>query len=192
MAGMPRERTLAGGRKLLSGDDLFAMPDLGSCELVRGTIVHAHPSGFRHGKLAGSFFRALDSFVAPRKLGETVVGEVGVYTEWGPDTVRGADVAYISNERLALVKDRRKFLEVAPELVVEVVSAKQPWKRVRRKIEEYFACGVKLVWVADSRKRTVHVHSSPEDCRVLRAGDDLTGGDILPGLRVAVAKLFED
>ena len=192
MSSMAKERAPTGGRKLLCGEDLLDMPNLGSCELVRGTIVHAQPSGFRHGKVAGRFFRALDSFVAPRKLGEVVVGEVGIYTEWGPDTVRGADVAYISSERLARVKDRGKFLEVAPELIVEVVSAKQPWKRVRRKLEEYFACGVKVVWVADSWQRTVHVHSSPEDVRVLDEGDHLTGGAVLPGFRVPVGELFED
>src|SRR5688572_23755826 len=130
----------ARGRKLLTGDDILEMPDLECCELVRGSIVHAQPSGFRHGRIAASFFRALDSFVAPRKLGEVIVGEVGIYTEWGPDTVRGADVAYISGERLRRVKDRGKFLDVAPELVVEVVSAKQSWKRVRQKLEEYFLC----------------------------------------------------
>ena len=192
MPGMAKERAPTGGRKLLSGEDLLDMPDLGSCELVRGTIVHAQPSGFLHGKVAGRFFRALDSFVAPRKLGEVVVGEVGIYTERGPDTVRGADVAYISNERLACVKDVRRFLEVAPELIVEVVSAKQSWKKVRMKLEEYFACGVKIVWVADSRRRTVHVHSSPEAVRVLDEGDHLTGGAVLPGFRVPVAELFED
>ena len=192
MPCMPKGRTRTGGRKLVSGEDLLEMPDPGSCELVKGRIVHAHPSGFRHGKLAASFFRVLDSFVAPRKLGEVVVGEVGICTEWGPDTVRGADVAYISNERLSRVKDRRKFLEVAPELVVEVVSARQPWKRVRRKLGEYFACGVKLVCVADSRRRAVHVYCSPEDCRILGEGDELTGGDVLPGFRAAVTRLFED
>jgi Uma2 family endonuclease len=192
MREMPKGRATTGGRKRLSGEDLLDMPDLGSCELVRGTIVHAHPAGFLHGDLAGSFFRHLDSHVRPRRSGKVVVGEVGIYTECRPDTVRGADVAYISNERLALVKDRRKFLEVAPELVVEVVSAKQPWKRVRRKLEEYFACGVKLVWVADSRKRTVHVYSSPDEARILGEGDVLNGNDVLPDFRVPVAKLFED
>jgi hypothetical protein len=33
-----------------------------------------------------------------RKLVKVFVGEVGIFTRRHPDTVRGADVAYLSNE----------------------------------------------------------------------------------------------
>jgi hypothetical protein len=44
-----------------------------------------------------------------------MAGEVGIYTRRNPDTVRGADVVFISKERL--LRPTRGFLEVAPELV---------------------------------------------------------------------------
>ncbi|QLQ07417.1 MAG: hypothetical protein HZY76_16305 [Anaerolineae bacterium] len=46
-------------------------------------------------------------------MGKVLVGEVGIYTGRNPDTVRGADVIFISHARLAQVKSA-SFLDVAP------------------------------------------------------------------------------
>ena len=59
-----------------------------------------------------------------------------------------------------------------------------------RKLKEYFACGVKLVWIADPKARIVHAYRSPTDVREFPAGTELTGDDVLPGFKVAVGDLF--
>ena len=41
------------------------------------------------------------------------------------------------------------FLDVAPELIVEVLSPHDRWSDVMEKLVEYFAIGVQVVWVAD-------------------------------------------
>ncbi len=51
-----------------------------------------------------------------------LVGEVGIFTRRNPDTVRGADVAFISNDRYERLDSKRGFLKVPPDLVVEVLS----------------------------------------------------------------------
>jgi Uma2 family endonuclease len=130
--------------------------------------------------------------VKPRKLGKVLVGEVGIYTRRGPDTVRGAKVVFISNARYAGLKSSRKFLDVAPELVVEVLSPHDPPGELGRKLQEYLEAGVRLVWVADPEARTVTAHTSLLDARRLGESDVLTGGDVLPGFEVAVRELFED
>jgi len=135
---------------------------------------------------------ALRSVVRPRKLGKVLVGEVGIFTQRGPDTVRGADVVFISNEKYARLKSTRKFLDVAPELVVEVLSPDDRAPELSRKLREYFEAGVRLVWVADPEAGTVLAYRSPTDVRELRGSDRLTGDDVLPGFEVEVAALFED
>lgn len=47
-----------------------------------------------------------------------MVGEVGIYVQRDPDTIRAADILFISHERLAQAKPG-SFLDVPPELVDE-------------------------------------------------------------------------
>lgn len=74
-------------------------------------------------------------------LGEVMVGEVGIDTGRDPDTVRAADVLFISHERLKKASPEG-FLDVVPELVVEIMSPTNKWEEVRRRVEEYLGIGV--------------------------------------------------
>jgi len=179
-------------RTLVTGEDLARIPDLGRCELVRGQVVLAAPAFREHGRVEGNFFHELRSFAEPRKLGKVLVGEVGVYTGRDPDTIRGADVAFLSNERYARCRRKRGFLDVAPDLVVEVRSESDARTTVEEKVGEYLACGVRLVWVADPATSTVRAYRSLEDFREFGASDILTGDEVLPGFSAPVSRLFED
>jgi len=174
----------------ITGDELAAMGDIGRCELVEGKIVPMSPTGYEHGDYEGNFYAILRAFVQTHHLGKVLVGEVGIYTRRKPDTVRGADVLYISNERYAR-KQSRNFLDVAPDLIVEVLSPHDTWSAVTQKLREYFAIGVRLVWVADSSARRVYAYRSLTDVREFTINDNLPGDDVLPGFTVPVAQLFE-
>ena len=117
------------------------------------------------------------------------VGDVGIYTQRNPDTVRGVDVAFISNERLGRVKSLG-YLEVAPELIVEILSPGDSWSEVNEMLQEYFAMSVKMVWIADPRQREVYVYSSLTELDRFTVDDVLSGGEVLPGFNISVAELF--
>lgn len=95
-----------------------------------------------------------------------------------------------SFERLAQVQSPG-YLDVAPELIVEVLSPDDRWSAVNDKLTEYFDVGVQVVWVADPQWQRVHVYRSLTEIEILTVGDTLTGGDLLPGFSVPVAELFE-
>ena len=178
---------------LLSGDELLELGNIGPCELIEGRIVPMSPTGFSHGHFENNFANQLTASVIPNRLGKVVVGEVGIYTQRNPDTVRAADVAFISNERFAKQKRPSGFLEVAPELVVEILSPDDRWQEVNQKLREYFAVGVKLVWVADPAAKTVYAYRSLTNLRIFAEADTLTADDdVLPGFSVPVASLFEE
>lgn len=174
---------------LITGEELFKMGDLGRTELVKGEIVYMSPTGYRHGDVESELSFVLRSFVRQGKLGHIFVGEVGIYTGRNPDTVRAADAAFVSHQRMAQVKSR-SYLDVAPELVVEVLSPDDRWHDLMDKLDEYFAIGVNLIWVADPRRQQVYVYRSVTDVQRLSAEDTLTGGEVLPGFSVPVAELF--
>lgn len=176
----------------VTGDELLAMGDIGPCELVEGRIVLMSPTGFTHGNYELTFGENLKRFVKQNKLGKVAVGEVGIYTQRDPDTIRAADVAFISHERLARQKRQKGFLEVAPELVVEVMSPDDRWQEVTQKLREYFGIGVKLVWVAEPATKTVYAYRSLTDIQEFTEADTLICEDVLPGFSVPVADLFEE
>lgn len=176
---------------LITGEEFAEMMDLGSCELVEGRIVEMSPTGDEHAGIELTIGMVLKSFVSARSLGKVRVGEVGVYTHRTPDSVRGVDVLYISNERYAR-KGNKAFLDVAPDLIVEILSPSNGAIEMTRKLREYFAIGVRLVWLVDPDTRSVLAYRAFTDVREFTANDELPGDDVLPGFSVKVATLFED
>jgi Uma2 family endonuclease len=61
---------------------------------------------------------------------------------------------------------------------------------MNRKLGEYFGAGVRLVWMVDPKKRAVRVHTSVDESVLLKEGQSLDGGDVLPGFALTLAELF--
>ena len=177
--------------RLITGEELARMPELGPCELVAGRIVEMAPPGFDHGQVSGKGYRHIDDYVTAHKLGQVAVGDVGIYIGRDPDTVRGADIAYVSNERYAKRNPSLAFLDVAPDLIVEVLSPSNRWSEIMDKLREYFAIGVRLVWLVDPDKKRVYAYRSLNDFSQFETNDQLPGDDVLPGFSMPVAKFFE-
>jgi Uma2 family endonuclease len=177
--------------KLITGEELATMGDIGPCELIEGRIVPMTPTGGEHGRIEVNIGAELLAYVRSHKLGKVLAGEVGIYTHRNPDTVRGADVLFISNERYAQ-KTSPGFLDVAPDLVVEILSPNDSWIEVTQKLQEYFAIGVRLIWVVNPQTHSVYAYRALTDVREFTENDDLPGDDVLPGFLVKVAQLFEE
>ena len=176
--------------KLITGEELLKMGDIGSCELIDGRIVAKEFANVGHGILEVNLGSELTVFVDHHKLGWVTGGRVGIYTKRYPDSVRGVDVAFISKARLP-DGFTKGFLEVAPELVVEVMSPDDTWTEVRDKIAEYFAIGVLWVWVVVPKERAIIVHYPTGETKKFSKTDTLRGEAILEGFALPVAELFE-
>ena len=179
----------AATERLYTGAEALALGDIGPYELIEGRIVHMSPTKHQHGKYKINLATILNNFVKQHKLGEVQGGEVGLYVRRNPDTVRAADVLFISNERLAKANPD-SFLDVAPELAAEIVSPDDRWTEIRQKIREYLSAGVSVVLVIDPAEQTATVYRSFANVHELTTADTLTLEDILPGFSVPVAELF--
>ena len=149
------------------------------CELVEGTLVEK-PMGYEESELAATIIILMGPYVRLRRLG-IVTGADGAVKLFG-GLVRIPDVAFASWARFPGRKRPRVAVpELAPDLVVEVLSKGNTRAEMRCKLGEYFGAGVRLVWLVDPRKRTVRVHTSVAHSVVLKEGQSLDGGDVLPG-----------
>ena len=87
--------------KLITAEEFLRLPENGQHrELVEGVVVTRNLPGFQHGEVCSTIVRKIGNFVEERNLGHTVSNDSGIVTKRGPDTVRGADVAYYSFHRL--------------------------------------------------------------------------------------------
>lgn len=164
-------------------------PDGSKQELVRGEVVTMPPPGFRHGRCQIKVGVHLELFARSTNLGRVTV-ESGVVTENGPDSVRGPDIAYWTFERLPADQEPVVYANVAPDLVVEVLSPSDKQKNWTKKVREYFASGVRMVWVVDPESRTVGVFRKPGEGRILWEDAELSGEEVLPGFNCKVADFF--
>jgi Uma2 family endonuclease len=143
-----------------------------------------------HGIVCARVAAALINFVEANDLGMAFGAETGFVVGRDPDSVLGADAAFVSHERLATAENFEKYFPFAPDLAVEVLSPGNTVREINEKVAMYFAAGSRAVWVFNPRKRTTAVYTSPTDVRVLNEQDTLDGGEVLPGFGLELSKLF--
>jgi Uma2 family endonuclease len=158
-------------------------------ELVRGFVVREPRPAYGHGRLQVRVASLLDRFVRSHNLGVILV-ETGFVLATEPPTVRGPDVSFIATERLPM-DPQVVFPAQPPDLAVEILSPSNTASDIHEKVLDYLAAGVRLIWVVDPRTRSVAVHSGEAPTTIAREGEFLDGRDVVPGLTLEVADLFE-
>ena len=159
-------------------------------ELVRGEVIEMPSPGGLHGVTCSKIDRRIGNFVDDHQLGSVASNDTGFITHRDPDSVRGPDIAYWSKKRLPEVPVGA--ILVPPELAVEVLSPSNTSRQIREKIEEYFACGVSMVWVVAPEDRTVTIYRTPDQGLLLHDQKSVlvSGDDVLPGFECRVADLL--
>jgi Uma2 family endonuclease len=158
------------------------------CELVDGVLVRK-PMGLEESMLALFLAHYLLSYLEKHDLG-ILVGEAG-FQEILPEQIRAPDLSFISWGRLPAGQlPKKRIPRLCPDLAVEILSASNTPKEMARKRREYFSQGTRLVWQIDPEKKTGHVYTAAEASTVLGVDDTLDGGDVLPGFKLKLAKLF--
>ncbi len=160
-------------------------------ELVAGELLRMSPAGAEHGVIAMRIGAWLLMFVEQHQLGLVCAAETGFLVGRDPDTVRAPDAAFISRERLGEGRPPKKFWPLAPDLAVEVISPSESAEQVQERLRDWFAAGVRAVWMLYPGTASVHAYRSPSEVRIFQRGEELTGGDdLLPGFSCAVSDLF--
>ncbi len=178
--------------RLYTAEDLLEISarDENRYELIRGELIQVPPAGFQHGSAAIKLGSRIQVYVEDNDLGVAFAAETGFYLERNPDTVRAPDAGFACKENLPNGPLPSSYFEGAPDLAVEIVSPNDRMSQVQDKIQEWLLHGTKLVWVVDSKTRTLTVYRADGTAQVLKSGDMLDGGDAMPGFRLAVEKAF--
>ncbi len=168
----------------------------GRYDIVNGVRVAMPGATWRHQRIANNISRSLYAFEERSGLGITVSAPYDVLIRRVPRLgTRQPDVLFVTHERIARgggVPDVGP-LEVAPEIVVEVVSNSETQRILGDKLTDYVEIGVDECWVVRPEDRTVEVLAlSPEGARSVRVyGDgEAVASVVFANLSVAVADVL--
>lgn len=176
--------------KKYTPDEVLALPDAKTFELIDGELVEKQPMGAEAAWCATRLARLLDAHCDVHKLG-WVMGEAP-FTCFpdDPNMMRRPDVAFVRRGRLPGERPPKGAVCVAPDLAVEVVSPSNLQSEVDRKVHEYLQAGVRRVWIVNPDVRIVRIHRPDGTGLDLREDGELSGEDAVPDFRCPVRSLF--
>jgi Uma2 family endonuclease len=177
--------------KLMTADELLHLPDDNMRhELVRGELHTMTPSGHEHGEIVVNLTLPLAQFVRTKKLGKVYGAETGFVLARDPDTVLAPDISFVSNQRLQTLTSKKGFFPGAPDLAVEIMSPSETMKKAQKKAQDWIDAGTSLVWLVNPKTATVTTFHKSAEPVVLQIGEDVDGGELLPGFTLPLSEIF--
>jgi Uma2 family endonuclease len=78
----------------------------------------------------------------------------------------------------------------APDGAGVVATPRHRYEELARRVADFRAAGVKLIWVISPKSKTVLIHRLDGTCAEVGETGTLSGEDVLPGFSCPVAELF--
>ncbi len=162
-------------------------------EIVDGQYVEKPSMSARDDSIASQLLYELIAFDPKRQLGR-VLSETLFVLDRDKKRKRRPDLAFVTRKRWPPEKHPAFTTgwDVVPDLAIEIISPTNKSNDDMDKLDEYFQAGVRLVWYVYPRHRRICIYTSTTQSRIVQVGDELEGGDVLPGFRLPLAVLFED
>ena len=180
---------MGAARILLSAEefDNYPFEEDKRYELDEGELIEMTRPAYKHNRVLRKLVVRLDAYLDKDGAGEVLISE-NLYA-LSPNIRRSPDVAVILGDRHEELKDA-KVIPIIPEIAAEVLSPSETPRMIHRKLKQYFAAGVKEVWLIDPESREVEVWTgSTLPDRALAVGESLMS-PLLPGFSLALADLF--
>ena len=140
-------------------------------------LLHLPDDGCRHELIRGKLKRMAPAGNRHGRLAANVAASLWIHVR-----AHGLGAVYAADG----------YWPGAPDLAVEVVSPGDRRTEVEEKVRDWLDAGARMVVVVDSHPgRTVRIHQPPSLVSTLTEDDIIDGGDIVPGWRLPVRKIFD-
>ena len=141
-------------------------------ELDEGELIEMTRPTYKHNRVLGHLFVELSIYLRGRRIGEALISE-NLYA-LSPHTRRSPDVAVILGDHREELKNAN-VIPIIPDIVAEILSPSETPRMIHRKLKQYFAAGVKEVWLIDPDVKEIEIWKGPSlPDPVLAAGDVLS------------------
>lgn len=132
----------------------------------------------------------LNTHARAHRFGRVFAAETGFILQRNPDTVRAPDASFVASNRLPQGELPVGFLELAPDLAVEVASPSDTAREMQEKVADWLRAGTKLVWVIYPATHSATVHVSQDQFVEVSEEGTLLGEDVIPGFTCNLSELF--
>ena len=174
--------------------DLEALPDDGTrYEIINGELFMSKQPHLEHQEICTILATELSLWNRTIRTGRVVYAPGLVFAE---DDDVAPDLVWASNETCAAGIDKSGHFNIAPELVIEVLSYGADQERRDREVKLglYSRRNLKEYWIVDRRARQIEVYRRKDEqlklVETLNDTDTLTS-PLLIGFSCAVAALFK-
>jgi Uma2 family endonuclease len=104
--------------------------------------------------------------------------------------VRSPDAAWISHSRLPALTERRRFIALCPDFVLELRSPTDDLGVLQAKLCEYLENGASLGWLIDPDARLVYVYRPETPVQQIENAVELSGDPVLPGFVLDLREIW--
>ncbi len=153
-----------------------------------GELIVMAPAGWESSERNSDLTTDVNLWNRQAKLGRAFDSSAGFTLPNG--AVRSPDVTWIEKSKLLNIPAGVKFPQVIPDFVIELRSDTDRMPKLREKMEEYRAAGVRLGWLIDPQKQQVEIYRSGQEVEVLQSPTILDGEDVLPGFTLDLSSIF--
>lgn len=159
----------------------------GNYELVGGRLEERNVS-VESTRVAARILRLLGNFAEENALGDVYGSDLMVRAFRDPGEVRKPGIAFVSSGRVP--EGDPEFLNLAPDLIVDVVSPAELAYDVHARTNSWLGAGVRLQWVVWPHLKLIDVCRADGSREIVRQTATITGEDVLPGFAITVSELF--
>jgi Uma2 family endonuclease len=152
-------------------------PDMKLERNKQGNLIVMAPTGSFNADLNGQLY----VWNRTSQGGKIFDSSTGFELPGGED--RSPDVAWITIDKWEALtpEERRGFLPLCPDFVIELMSRSDSWIQTQAKMVEYMESGCRLAWLLDPKGKRAVIYRIGKPPELLTAPDSLSGEDVLPG-----------
>jgi len=167
-----------------------ANPDVRCERTAEGEIVIVPPVGGEGAYRSGKAFAQLEQWSERSGLGKAFDSSVEFLLPDG--SALSPDASWVSNESLARLTpaERREFLRLSPEFVIEVMSPSDRLKAAREKMEAWISNGVQLAWLIDGDHRTIYVYRRSRNPVTRKGLNEIAGEGPVKGFLLKLTAIW--
>lgn len=157
---------------------------------ANGEIIVMPPTGRETGRRNSDLMIQLGIWNRQTKLGLVFDSSTGYKLLNSAN--RSPDVSWIKQERWDSLtsEQREKFIPLAPDFALELVSPSDSLVNVRAKMREYLDNGVKLGWLINPKAKQAEIYRLGQDVELLLSPQSISGEDVLPGFVLDLIDIF--
>jgi Uma2 family endonuclease len=164
--------------------------DDGRYELVDGELLAREMSN-KTIRVGGIIYGLLLECSLKTKLGEAQPDGISYRCFSGyPNRVRKPDVSWFSAARWRPELLDTTYIEIAPDLVVEVVSPNDNASKINRKIKQFIEAGSQEAWIVFPEDGQVERRYANGNGRWYSADEEIDAAPLLPGFKWKLSEVL--